>query len=282
MKRLQDDIFTDRKVNMRYQTGCLRWISLCFTIMTALAGCAGTGSVVYRPVIQPDMTITAAVQDLRNAARSSKFYMTTGPWTPVRRITNIIVNENGMSKWEFEPEPGKFAGVEMSLLTPGRDFAVIDWGPSWKIDFPDFMIAGSLPELKKAADNLYVIQKALENLTEKLNKELALFEPIAAEYRSLSVKPQISEEQRRLVVQANAYNQRKDYAGAIDRYNKTLGINPTSYPEAYFNLALLHEQQRLYSFAITYMKKYLMLVPDAPDARGAQDKIYEWETMIHK
>jgi len=30
------------------------------------------------------------------------------------------------------------------------------------------------------------------------------------------------------------------------------------------------------------MKKYLMLVPDAEDARGAQDKIYEWEAWIQK
>jgi hypothetical protein len=28
------------------------------------------------------------------------------------------------------------------------------------------------------------------------------------------------------------------------------------------------------------MKKYLMLVPDAADAREAQDKIYEWEAFI--
>jgi len=267
---------------MRCQTRCIGYISLCFTIMTALAGCAGSGSVVYRPVIRPDMNFTAAVQDLQKAASSGKFYETTGPWTPVRSITNITINENGISKWEFGREPGRYGGIEMSLLTPGRDFAVNDWGPSWNITFPDFMITGSLPELKKAADNLYFIQKSLENLTEKLNKELALFELIAAKYRALSVKPQITEEQRRLIVQANAYTQKQDYAGAIDRYNKTLEFNPTSYPEAYFNLALLHEQQRLYTFAITYMKKYLMLIPDASDARSAQDKIYEWETMIHQ
>jgi len=200
----------------------------------------------------------------------------------VRRITSITVNENGISKWEFDREPGRYAGVEMSLLTPGRDFAVNEWGPSWKITFPDFLITGSLPELKKTADNLYFIRKTLENLPEKQKKELALFEPIAAKYRSLSVKPQIIEEQRKLIVQANAFTQKKDYAGAIDRYIKTLELNPTSYPEAYFNLALLHEQLRLYTFAITYLKKYLMLVPDAKDARGAQDKIYEWEAMIQE
>jgi hypothetical protein len=267
---------------MRHQTRCIGCISISFIVMLALAGCAGTGSVVYCPEIRPDITIPAAVQDLQNAASSRKFYMTTGAWTPVREVTSITVNENGMSKWEFEREPRKIAGVEMSLITPERDFAVNEWGPTWKITFPLFVITGDLPELKKAADNLYFIQKTLENLTEKQNKELALFEPIAAEYRALSVKPQITEEQRRLVVQANAYNQRKDYAGAIDRYNKTIEHDPVSYPEAYFNLALLHEQQRLYTFAITYMKKYLMLVPDAEDARGAQDKIYEWEAWIQK
>ncbi len=266
---------------MRFHTRCICCISLCFIMMTVLAGCAGSGSVVYRPVIQPDKTFVAAVQELQNAARSRKFVETTGPWTPVRNVTNITVYEDGISKWEFDPGP-RFKAVEISLVSPERDFAVNEWGPSWKITFPHFMIAGSLPELKKAADNLYCIQKTLENLPEKLNKELVLFEPIAAEYRSLRAKPQITEEQRRLIVQANAYNQRKDFAGAIGLYNKTLKHDPVSYPEAYFNLALLHEQQRLYAFAINYMKKYLMLVPDAKDARGAQDKIYEWETMIQK
>lgn len=35
-----------------------------------------------------------------------------------------------------------------------------------------------------------------------------------------------------------------------------------------------------YPSSIFYMKKYLMLVPDASDARSAQDKIYEWEEKI--
>lgn len=267
---------------MKCETRCFWFISLCFTIMTALAGCAGTGSVVYRPVIQPDKTLVAAVQDLQNAARSGKFHETTGLFTPVREITSITVNENGISKWEFEREPKRYGGSEMSLLAPERDFAVYEWGPGYKIAFPHFMITGGLSELKKAADNLYFIQKSLDNLSTNQKKDIAAFEPIAAEYRSLSVKPRITEEQRRLIVQANAFTQKKDYVGAVDRYNKALELNPTSYPEAYYNLALLHEQQHLYTFAITYLKKYLMLVPDAKDARGAQDKIYEWETMIQK
>jgi hypothetical protein len=37
-----------------------------------------------------------------------------------------------------------------------------------------------------------------------------------------------------------------------------------------------------YDAAIYYMKIYLMLGPDASDARGAQDKIYECDAMMGK
>jgi len=98
----------------------------------------------------------------------------------------------------------------------------------------------------------------------------------------LNVKPIITEDERRLIVQANESTQEKKYDLAIDLYNKIIERNPTSYPAAYFNLALLYEQQRYYTFAITSMKKYLMLVPEAPDARSAQDKIYGWELKTSK
>jgi len=45
-------------------------------------------------------------------------------------------------------------------------------------------------------------------------------------------------------------------------------------------MALLCAQGNRFKSAIDYMKKYLLLVPDAPDARSAQDKVYEWEAML--
>ena len=83
-------------------------------------------------------------------------------------------------------------------------------------------------------------------------------------------------------MQANALNERKNYAGAIDLYTKTIEIDPVSYPEAYFNLALLSAQMQRFKPAIDYMKQYLLLEPGAKDARSGQDKIYEWELMLDK
>jgi len=111
---------------------------------------------------------------------------------------------------------------------------------------------------------------------------LSAFESKAAEYRALKVKPPISEEQRKFIVQANAMSQQKEYAEALSRYLKAVEIDPVSYPAAYFNMALLSAQLQRYRVAITYMRQYLLLEPEATDARSAQDKIYEWEFLLER
>jgi len=136
-----------------------------------------------------------------------------------------------------------------------------------------------LGDARRFADDLFFIQQALQK---QHDDRLALFESKVAAYRALTVKPPVSEEQRKYIVQANALSQKKDYGGAIELYLKAVDLDPVSYPGAYFNMALLSAQLQRYSQAITYMKQYLMLEPDAKDARSAQDKIYEWEMLIKR
>jgi tetratricopeptide (TPR) repeat protein len=113
----------------------------------------------------------------------------------------------------------------------------------------------------------------------KYISSLELFKPLAEQYRSLPVKPPVPEEQRRYIVQANALNQMKQYDQALELYHKAVEVDPVAFPAAYSNMALLSAQMNNYTLAIHYMKRYLMLVPEAEDARSAQDKIYEWEVM---
>ena len=137
-------------------------------------------------------------------------------------------------------------------------------------------------EVHRIADDLFFMQQDFKNLKKENEHRRALFASLAAQYRSLAVKPPMPEEQRKYIVQANALNRLKDYYGAIALYLKAIDVNPVSYPGAYFNLALLNAQIKRYSSAIRYMKQYLLLVPDSKDARSAQDKIYEWEIMMKK
>jgi tetratricopeptide (TPR) repeat protein len=132
----------------------------------------------------------------------------------------------------------------------------------------------TLEDAANFADNLYFIQQQLK---QTVDGRFDQFEARAAQYRELKVKPVVSETQRKFIVQANSMTQSKDYAKAVELYLKAVDVDPVAYPAAYFNLAMLSAQLKKYPRAIAYMKKYLLLVPGAEDARSAQDKIYEWE-----
>ena len=54
------------------------------------------------------------------------------------------------------------------------------------------------------------------------------------------------------------------------------------WPEGYFNRALILGELNRFAEAMREMKRYLQLAPDAPNARAAQDKIYEWERFTSK
>lgn len=125
---------------------------------------------------------------------------------------------------------------------------------------------------------------ALFALGQRIRQERGaeVFAQQAARYRAMAVKPALSEDLRRLIVQAETLRERKDYAGAIDLFRQALRRNPIVYPTGYFNLALLYEQQENYAGATDAMKKYLLLQPDAKDTRSAQDKIYSWEVLARK
>lgn len=111
--------------------------------------------------------------------------------------------------------------------------------------------------------------------------ELETFKEIAEQYRLLKVKPQMSEEARKYLVQAQAAYEEKRYENAINLYEKAIKVEP-ALPKAYLNRAMLLGNQGEYCEAVIDMKKYLMLVPDATNAREVQDKSYIWEEKCSK
>ena len=154
----------------------------------------------------------------------------------------------------------------------------------YKIHFPGLMsfMFEKPGDAQRFADDLFFIKQVQQEQKEKYDERLALFEARAAQYREQKIKPPVSEEQRRFIVQANALSQQKKYYRAIDMYNKVIEIDPIAYPAAYFNMALLYAQIHRFNMAISSMKQYLALEPEAKDARSSQDKIYEWELMLQE
>lgn len=138
-------------------------------------------------------------------------------------------------------------------------------------------VTSNLKRFEELRQDLIFLQNQAR--IKRYESELEFFKPIATRYRELKVKPPVPEEQRRLIVQANSFNEKKIYDKAIELYNKAFEVDQTAYPAGYSNLALLSAQINNFDAAIFYMKKYLMLEPESSDARSAQDKIYEWEAM---
>lgn len=134
--------------------------------------------------------------------------------------------------------------------------------------------------LKDLADHLFYFQHKLNKI--RYDSLANIFKPVATQYCALKVKPQILEEQRKYIVQANMFNQQKAYEKAVELYKKVIEIDQVAYPAAYSNLALLSAQVEDYDAAIYNMKLYLMLEPESVGVRSCQDKIYEWEAQISK
>lgn len=130
-------------------------------------------------------------------------------------------------------------------------------------------------DIKLMYNNFINLQNLLRD--DYYKNEILDFQKSISENKSTDENSVFSEEQRKLVVQASSLNNEKDYLTALIYYEKAMKLNPFSYPNAYYNMALLAAQMKRYNYAIMSMKKYLTLMPNVNDARNAQDKIYEWE-----
>lgn len=107
-------------------------------------------------------------------------------------------------------------------------------------------------------------------------QSLAVIKTVAEVVRKLLNRPELPEDARRYGVQANTAAERKSYDEAIALFTQSLEAAPW-WAEGHFNRALLLANQNRSHEAVTSMKQFLVLAPNAPDARAAQDKIYQWE-----
>jgi predicted TPR repeat methyltransferase len=86
----------------------------------------------------------------------------------------------------------------------------------------------------------------------------------------------LPEEARKQRLLAESYLREKDFKGSIEHYE--LGVKAcATWPEGWFNLALLYGETSEYALAADRMKHYLELMPNSPDAAAARDKIVIWE-----
>lgn len=114
-----------------------------------------------------------------------------------------------------------------------------------------------------------------------LEKSLDAFKAMAQLIKAAPIKPVVPEDARKFKVQAESAIQDKQFKDAADLYGEALNVAPW-WPEGRFNRSLVLGETGEYGDAMREMKLYLQLAPDAPNARAAQDKIYDWERLESK
>lgn len=109
--------------------------------------------------------------------------------------------------------------------------------------------------------------------------EESRFAALAERYRSTADKPDLPESARRFKIAAETAVREKRLLDAVKAYDQALAVFP-EWPQGRYNSALIYGEMLALEPAISQMERYLSLVPDAGNARAAQDKVYEWQSKL--
>jgi hypothetical protein len=89
-------------------------------------------------------------------------------------------------------------------------------------------------------------------------------------------KPQLSEALERDRILAEEAVNNKEFVKALERYEDGIAVYPV-WAEGWFNAALLYASLDEYGYAANRMRHYVLLMPEAADAKAAREKIIIWD-----
>lgn len=176
--------------------------------------------------------------------------------------------------------------ADLDLLVNDLD-AEINWNNERRDELLKAAAAVGSAELNKmTTSKVYIdINLRIESLNKRKNRVAQIkaeqttdtrFQEALHTNQATPVKFVMPESARRFMVQAEDAVREKKFDAAADLYKQALDVAPL-WPEGHFNRALVLGETGSYASAVSEMKRYLLLVPNASNARAAQDKIYVWE-----
>ena len=129
---------------------------------------------------------------------------------------------------------------------------------------------------------LYVLKQNAIKTKKDTDEYESSFAASLVDYRKKAASnAALPEEANKYKVQAEGAVRDKEFNDAADYYAAALKIAPW-WPVGHFNRALVLGEAGDYDMAKREMNYYLLLVPDASNARAAQDKIYDWARLDSK
>ncbi|MEA3470805.1 MAG: tetratricopeptide repeat protein [Thermodesulfobacteriota bacterium] len=139
--------------------------------------------------------------------------------------------------------------------------------------------AGRLKTQGRHKEALNELGDVLKIADDKTSKEIC-----GSIYRIMSMDPRLSElpeEARKYALRGDVMTEEGKFEEAVKEYRKAVQSAPYI-AKLYFNTAMIYGELKRHPQAIRNMKTYLLLAPEAPNARAAKDQIYKWEFMMEK
>jgi tetratricopeptide (TPR) repeat protein len=112
-----------------------------------------------------------------------------------------------------------------------------------------------------------------------LHRRQEAFASAVLTYQSASNKPHVGEDVRKFEAKGESAARENHFAEAQLDYGKALEIAPW-WAEGHYNRALVMSESGAYRTAITELKRYLALRPNADNVADVQDRINEWEGKL--
>ena len=91
------------------------------------------------------------------------------------------------------------------------------------------------------------------------------------------IEPAVRSRADRLYLLAAGRPGSKKRSPSIENYYETGLEKDPLWPEGYFNAAMVAGSVQMYALAAEHMERYLLLMPNAPDAQTARDQIDIWK-----
>lgn len=244
-----------------------RWLASIFCI-AMLVSCAS-----YIPT---DSTVgNMSVQQARNVVtiELKRYGYTFVRFTSKKMVAGGLVYKGHT----YDPEQITYSEITQIYQRGAAPEQIIIKGQDKQLGF--FYIRSNPRDFTSA---LYVLkQNAIKQQKDAAEND-AIFAASLADHRNkIASNAALPEEANKYKVQAEGAVRDKEFFDAADLYAAALKRAPW-WPVGHFNRALVLGESGDYEMAKREMNYYLQLVPDASNARAAQDKIYEWERLDSK
>ncbi len=264
-------------------------------------------AAIHRPVLHAPEQIQAALQKV--ISPDSVCGQTITYWKPTFlyywNISQVSVSDTGFEytqtiKWsngwgwrhdgavlsfhfsDLTPVGPESIGSQFRVVLPlpnaskGSVMCVADGRQTW-------LVWGQEEDAKAfaAAVNWMVWQNSPEGQAKiaRQKRTEQAFQQQLAGYQAATDKPKMPDEAHVHEVLAKNAIDEKNLDKGIDEYEAGLEIFPT-WPEGQFNLAFLCGESGDYYCAVEHMQDYLELVPGAPNAQAAKDKLIIWKDKL--